>query len=63
MKDPILAETPSTSLSGVGVAVGVDETVIDTDPLDVAVLSVADEFEKLVDDELKDLEDELAPSW
>ena len=59
----MLAETPSTSLSGVGVAVGVDETVIDTDPLDVAVLSVADEFEKLVDDELKDLEDELAPSW
>lgn len=63
MKDPILAETPSTSLSGVGVAVGVDETVIDTDPLDVAVLPVADELEKLVDDELKDLEDELAPSW
>ena len=63
MKDPILAETPSTSLSGVEVAVGVDETVIDTDPLDVAVLPVADEPEKLVDDELKDLEDELAPSW
>lgn len=37
--------------------------MVDTDPLDVAVLPVADELEKLVDDELKDLEDELAPSW
>ena len=63
MKEPICAETPSTSRTGDGVGIGVDEMLDDVEMLDSAMLAVADELSKLVEDEIEKLEvDEVAPS-
>jgi len=64
LNDPICAETPSTSGTGVGVDVGVDKRLDDVDTLDAVALAEADELERLVEDESNELEeDETAPSW
>lgn len=63
MNEPICAETPSTSGTGVGVDIGVDETLDDFDTLEAVVLADADELERLIEDEIKELEGiEVAPS-